>query len=322
MKNLIQTRIEHSSSLPTIFTLFTLLCLFLSQTIAAQVAIYDTRDGQTYQAVELQDKYWMTTNLNYEVPYGKSIYFNNEPSNAAQHGRLYTWDAAQTACPQDWRLPTNQEIRQLARPYGGIFGDFRDDNERIGREAYEALIAGGGSGFNVSLSGYTEGNVFYGFEEYGIYWTKNKDADGGIYIYAFGKNDVRGLFYSTKLEYADGGFKSVRCVKDVELVRDFGGATPFIRPDEPEVHSLKVVNNSMWQIAFQVKTSSGWSDWEYVNSNAKGQIDSDEEFEGYDIQWNDLGTWRNFSVSPVLPYTGFTTFTVKGNTFTGISVKN
>src|SRR5688572_3024386 len=67
------------------------------------------------------DKEWTTANLN--VSTSSSYCFGDAESNCLQYGRLYTWESAQQVCRavgDGWRLPTDDEWRQLATHYGGL----------------------------------------------------------------------------------------------------------------------------------------------------------------------------------------------------------
>ena len=67
----------------------------------------DPRDGQSYQTVNIGILTWMSENLNYEME--NSWWYNNDPENGEEYGRLYTWEAAKDACPDGWHLPSDRE---------------------------------------------------------------------------------------------------------------------------------------------------------------------------------------------------------------------
>ena len=68
---------------------------------------FDSRDDRSYSTIEIDGNTWMSVNLNYVTP--KSICYNNNSINCDNHGRMYLWTDAKTACPSGWRLPTPKE---------------------------------------------------------------------------------------------------------------------------------------------------------------------------------------------------------------------
>jgi uncharacterized protein (TIGR02145 family) len=94
-----------------------------SASIAASKAkkneIKDARDKQKYRTVVIDGRKWMADNLNYKMP-GSTCYREDE-DNCMVYGRLYTWEAAQKACPAGFRLPTNEDFESLWKAAGGDF---------------------------------------------------------------------------------------------------------------------------------------------------------------------------------------------------------
>jgi uncharacterized protein (TIGR02145 family) len=134
----------------------------------------DPRDEQMYRTISIGDHVWFAENLRYECD--GSWCYNNERRREETHGRLYTWEAAQAACPPCWRVPSDEEWRRL----GAGFGGYRDMDES-GREtgnaskAFDSLITGGRARFDASLGGLVDsGERFKHFGREGYYWTSSQ----------------------------------------------------------------------------------------------------------------------------------------------------
>jgi uncharacterized protein (TIGR02145 family) len=81
-----------------------------------------------------------------------SYCYEGAERNCRRYGRLYTWESAPRACLSlgaGWRLPTDNEWRQMAKAYGGV----SEDSEDKGKAVYKALVAGGSAGFHALLGG-------------------------------------------------------------------------------------------------------------------------------------------------------------------------
>ena len=163
-----------------------------------------------YNSKSMADgKRWMTQNIDVNIT--PSYCYGDAEGNCRQYGRLYTWDSARRACREageGWRLPTDDEWRQMAKHYGGI----SEDSEDKGKLAYEQLLAGGSSGFNALLGGGRDTDGHYSrVEAHGFYWTASEsDPSTGVF-YNFGRG-------GQAVHRQSGGEKqrafSVRCVRD------------------------------------------------------------------------------------------------------------
>ena len=171
----------------------------------------DVRDWTLYETVELNKQTWMAENLKYDAGKESSWVYENNPENVERYGRLYTWEAAQKACPTGWRVPTDEEWRKMTAQFGAT--DFYQPDENAPASAFEALIAGGNSNFGALLSGkrYPGGN-FDDLGLYGDYWT-NSTIDTLIsdaWIFSF-NGETRKL---ERYHYSKSLGVSCRCVKE------------------------------------------------------------------------------------------------------------
>lgn len=165
--------------------------------------------GKTYKWRKLKDgKRWMTENLNYKIP--GSWCFEDKDKNCEKYGRLYTWEAAQKACPSGWHLPTDEEWKALASKYGG----YKDaqSNLNVGNPTlgYKNLLVQGGLNFGAVMGGRRHPSGHYDYTGMlGHYWTQSDGkihADGRVYKF---HGEVLWRFSANK----EFGF-SCRCVED------------------------------------------------------------------------------------------------------------
>ena len=184
----------------------------------------DTRgDGENYPTVLVGDQEWMTKNLNYRTV-NYSWAFSDLQSFRNEYGMLYTYEAANVACPTGWHLPTDAEWRKLEKALGmpsGIsqLSGYRGNSE--GSELKEAGLSHWHSpnlnavdliGFKALPGGYRDKNGNFGLlGTMGAFWTAKQNIADQIAIY-------RGL-HKDKSQIGRDWFDnqnaiSVRCVKD------------------------------------------------------------------------------------------------------------
>jgi len=72
----------------------------------------DLRDRHRYSYASAGGLTWMMNNVAFDTPDTTDWCYENSTIACDTLGRLYTWDAAQSACPTGWRLPTISEIRK------------------------------------------------------------------------------------------------------------------------------------------------------------------------------------------------------------------
>lgn len=215
--------------------------------VACSESFTDDRDGQSYSMVKIGEQVWMAENLNYAsaanlnagaVDSGNdadlaSFCPDGDDRNCKKYGRLYTWDAAQKACPAGWHLPTAEEfdamlmavmaadvrgaamaqaanVTTVGRLLKSTSGWFKNGNgtDAVG---FAALPAG-----YMSAAESTDGNSavgkFDGIGGYAYFWSATTDAQEPAfaqYLFLDFSSPVAGLNSFDK-----NSARSVRCVKN------------------------------------------------------------------------------------------------------------
>lgn len=178
---------------------------------ACSESFTDSRDGQSYDIVKIGELTWMAENMDYEVQ--GSACPEGDKRNCSKYGRLYTWAAAQKACPEGWRLPDCADFEQLIASAGGM--DFASEKLKSTSGWFKKGNGSDEFGFNALPAGYRLGGSesapgkFDGIGGYAHFWSASETPDGLAHyllldfstkaakLSAFGKDEAR----------------SVRCVK-------------------------------------------------------------------------------------------------------------
>lgn len=149
----------------------------------------DGRDGKSYKTVKIGGTTWMAENLNYQTD--SSFCYNLDNSMCDKYGRLYQWGKAVKVCPSGWRLPTQQEWRNLIDAAGGMdvagkklitktgWGDFVGTEPTIGTDNYGFSALPGGAGVASSLF---EGGAIFMFEGVASYWWTSTEESTNHFI--------------------------------------------------------------------------------------------------------------------------------------------
>ena len=168
-----------------------------------------TASGTTAPSRRMADgKEWTTANL--DVDTSPSYCYADAEANCRRYGRLYTWASAQRVCQSlgdGWRLPTDDEWRQMANRYGGVSSDSADK----GKAAFAALLSGGKSGFDAVLGGNRSDGQYARLEAHGFYWTASDNGPASANYYNFGKN---GGALHRQTEGEKQMAISVRCIRE------------------------------------------------------------------------------------------------------------
>ena len=159
----------------------------------------------------------MAENLAYETE--NSYCPDGDSRNCSKLGRLYTWEAARTACPEGWRLPDSSEFAALIAEAGGT--DFANAMAVAGEKLKSTsgwFKKGNGSnalGFNALPAGYRGAGSepdapakYDGIGGYAYFWSSTNTHDNFAY-YLF-------LDFSSKAANMNAFLKedarSVRCM--------------------------------------------------------------------------------------------------------------
>jgi uncharacterized protein (TIGR02145 family) len=162
----------------------------------------DVRDNRTYRSVTIGRQTWMAENLKYET-INNSWCYRDSTVNCNIYGRLYTWNAADSACPKDWHLPQKSDWDSLVVFVGGfdIAGKVLKSEDAGGTNDY---------GFSAEMGGFrhpSNGITYIGID--GNWWTSTASGNG---YYFFGMKSDEDSVYS--YVHAGGDGRSVRCIKD------------------------------------------------------------------------------------------------------------
>ncbi len=176
----------------------------------------DPRDGQEYITIEIGDQTWFAQNLNYET--NDSWWYENSAANGDLYGRLYTWNAAQNACPEGWSLPTDNEWKILEKHLGMSQTVVDEEGWRGTDEGGKMKSTNGwnleGNGTNSSrfnaLPGGFKGTSFFSLGNNGNWWTSSESSSSSGFD--------RGLDAESTKVRRDGISKllgsSVRCIEN------------------------------------------------------------------------------------------------------------
>jgi uncharacterized protein (TIGR02145 family) len=195
----------------------------------------DTRDGKTYNTVQIGMQCWFAQNLNVGMKVLGSANqanngilekycYNDDDANCAIYGGLYQWDEAmqyitteetQGICPTGWHLPTDAEWTSLTTFLGGesIAGG---KMKETGTTHWLSPNTGAtnSSGFNVlpdgcRYNGY--GSYFGSINGYAYFWSSLQSDAADAWTRALSYTHE----YLTRYSWGDrtSGF-SVRCLMD------------------------------------------------------------------------------------------------------------
>ena len=123
--------------------------------------LQDARDGKSYKTIEIGGKTWMAENLNFSkstdgsVVLDSTFCYDDIPANCEKYGRLYQEDDAIKACPEGWRIPTDEEWSALRNAVKSAYG-VSDANAPLRAVGVweDNISATNASGFSALPAGY------------------------------------------------------------------------------------------------------------------------------------------------------------------------
>ena len=147
----------------------------------------DPRDGNEYRWVRYGNTDWMADNFRYDT--GNSdeckLYHDKDDKvvDANVYGRLYTHAGAENACPEGWRLATDEDWKNLEMALGMSASEANKWGDRGNIAGRMLTIYSDTCDINIRLAGYNDpwiamgasGYKFMGV--YGMYWTASKDTE-------------------------------------------------------------------------------------------------------------------------------------------------
>jgi len=164
--------------------------------------------GSGCGTVNIGTQTWHKCNLNVVPSKGISQCYENKPENCAKYGRLYDWEAAMSACPAGFHLPTEKEWTAL-RDYAGGEGDAGEKlkaksgwlgNGNGTDEFGFAALPGGTSN---SSDGFTYAGYF------GYWWSATEITASFAFEWSMTYNTGMNMYSNSKMD-----LYSVRCIKD------------------------------------------------------------------------------------------------------------
>lgn len=170
----------------------------------------DSRDNKVYKTVKIGEQTWMAENLNYKTD--SSYCYDKSSANCKKYGRLYTWNAAMSACPQGWHLPSKEEFKTLEATAGGfnVAG-----NVLKSAEGWNGTYNGDNFGFSALPGGlgYPTTERFIGIGTSAYFWSATESGYISNTPINLHLSFSYGHFYMEN-EYSKGTALSVRCVQD------------------------------------------------------------------------------------------------------------
>lgn len=175
---------------------------------AATDEFVDERDGNVYEWIRIGDLEWMTSNLKYGTPYFEREYGGafvddyGDPQvvesqfidfdmreDFETNGNLYMWEELEEMVPDGWRLPTDEDWKNLELALG--MSQKEADKEGWRGDQVATLLRQGkdGWGMELQLSGcawqsgpYGDDIILTNIDECGYFWSATEVEDNGLQV--------------------------------------------------------------------------------------------------------------------------------------------
>lgn len=193
---------------------------------SAEGTFTDARDGNTYRWVRYGNLEWMEDNLRYNLNDENKcrLYVMDDKTiriDDTRYGRIYTNQGASKAVPEGWRLPTDEDWKNLEMTMGMSASDANKTDWRGNMAKRMVSMYDTTTPINILLAGYYTPNMIMSmtgyrfFSQKGYYWTSSTDTEKGNGFYyfrefMFNQQGVR------RESTSDDFLMSVKCVRDVE----------------------------------------------------------------------------------------------------------
>lgn len=251
--------------------------LLLSSQTRGQVFYYitDSRDGQEYKVVHIDDLWWMAENLNVGTRIDARLddqgqqrdndtiekyCYNNNESYCDKYGGLYQWDELMQygniefyhgICPSGWHVSTDEKWKQLEAYLGMSSASVNDTGFRGVNEGGMLKSTGitdwefpnGGAtntvGFNALPGGFWDITGNFNFEGIAAYFW-NAETNMGDPFFR-GLNYYDGTIY--RMDTLRNYGASARCIKDSPYI--FGLST-MTDPRDGKEYKTVLIENHWW----------------------------------------------------------------------------
>lgn len=129
----------------------------------------DDRDDATYALVTFGKQKWFARNLNFRT--SGSFCYDDDDANCDANGRLYTFAAAQKACPTGSHLGSDDDWKDLEASLGMSDSDLDEEGYSTPRGTDEGTTLKKKNGFGAKMAGFRGGAAYDALGDRTYFWT-------------------------------------------------------------------------------------------------------------------------------------------------------